>query len=214
MRLILEFEDTMELLKRQGVPVLKGGIANNEGEAVKIAGEIGFPVTLKPPPLENLETNVAAALNSVKEVSQKYAEIQENTGSESGGTEAQKVLVQRHAGPGVEAVIGMTRDAHLGPIVTFGLPGIFAFLKDISNRMAPVTRGDAMEMIKEVEAYSILDGGRGRKSSDIGAIADIIEKVSRLSMDNDDIIELDINPLIVYEEGAVVAGARIVSGRE
>ncbi len=213
MKAVLGFKDMRELLGKYGFPMLEEGLAKTEDEVVKIANKIGFPVVLKSVlPGINHGTNVSSILNSAEEVGQEYRERLKNARGHVDGANIPGVLVQRHATHGMEAIVGMTRDPRLGPVVTFGLSGVFAFLKDISYRAAPVSGEEALKMIKEIKAYSIIRGGGRKRPGDIGAIADVIEKVSRLSMENDNISEIEINPLFVYERGAVVIDARVVVG--
>lgn len=208
MKAILGFDDTRKLLVKYGFPLLEEGLAKTEDEAVKIANEIGFPVVLKLlPPDVNHRESVSTVLNSTEEVRREYQKILKNAGGHL-EPDALDILVQKRTAHGMEAVIGMTRDPQLGHIVTFGLSGLFAFLKDISHRVAPVSKEEAIKMIKETEAYGVIKGDE-KKSADTEAIADVIEKVSNLCMENDDILEIEINPLFIYERGAVVIEARI-----
>jgi acetyl-CoA synthetase (ADP-forming) len=139
------------------------------------------------------------------------------------GPEETKKLLLKHGMPipeeghaakeeGMEAIITMTRDAELGPIVTFGLAGVFAFIKDVSTKVAPVSREDAIDMIKETEAYDILKGDGKEKKGDIDAVADVIEKVSKMAIENRDIKEIEINPLFIFEKGTSVIETRIMVG--
>lgn len=216
MKAMLGFDEMREVLGKYGFPMLEEGLAKTEDEAVKIADKIGFPVVLKSvSPDINHRTHVNTILNSAEEVRQEYRKILKNASGHLDGVSGVNIpgiLVQRHSAHGMEAIVGMTRDPQLGPIVSFGLSGVFAFLKDISYRVAPVSKEEALKMIKEIKAYSIIKGDGKKRPGDIGAIADVIEKVSRLSMENDNISEIDIDPLVVYERGAVVIGARVVMG--
>jgi acetyl-CoA synthetase (ADP-forming) len=202
MKTTLSYNDTKDIFEKYGFPVPRGGHAKTEDGAVEIASRIGFPVILKSSSRDVSETSV---LNSSDEIRREYQQILKNA------TQNLDVIVQSHTEHGMEALVGMTRDPELGPIVTFGLSGVFAFLKDVSSRVAPVSKEDAIEMIKETGAYEIIKGD-GKKKSDIEAIADVIEKVSRLSVDNDEITEIEINPLFLYEKGAAVINAQVAVG--
>lgn len=191
----------VDILETYGFPMPEGGIARTEEEAAEIANTIGFPVILKSP---SFDVSKATVLTSPDEVRQEYQKIS------SDASEGLEVTVQKHAEHGMEAIIGMTRDPEIGPIVTFGLPGLFAVIKDVSSKVAPVSKEDAIKMIKETEAYDIIKGDGEKKKSDIGAIADVIEMVSKLAMENKDIKAIEINPLFVYEKGALVIDARII----
>jgi acetyltransferase len=104
--------------------------------------------------------------------------------------------------PGLEVLIGMNRDPQFGPLVTFGLGGIFVeSLKDVSFRLAPFSREEAEEMIMEIRAHSLLEGVRGQKPADQEALVEALLRIGQLVVDFPEIAELDINPYIVYEEG-------------
>lgn len=213
MKTIPGFNDTREVLKKYGFPLPEGDVAKTEDEAVKIANRIGLPVVLKSSsPDTNHRADASIILNSTEEVRQEYQKILKNIGGRIDELDPPDILVQKHTAHGMEAIIGMTRDPQLGPIVTFGLSGVFAFLKDVSSRVAPVSKDTAIKMIKETEAYGIIKGDGEKRASDIEAITDVIEKVSRLSVENENITEIDINPLFVYEKGAAVIDARITMG--
>jgi acyl-CoA synthetase (NDP forming) len=145
------------------------------------------------------------ALNICDEITleKTFKEILENAKEYNPKADIQGVLVQEMVKEGTEVIIGMSQDPQFGPIIMFGLGGFFVeVLKDVSFRVPPLTHLDAEEMIKEVKAYKILEGVRGRKMADIEAIIDIIMKLSHLSLDlKDSVAELDINPLIVFEKG-------------
>ncbi|MHB1476988.1 MAG: acetate--CoA ligase family protein, partial [Coriobacteriia bacterium] len=125
------------------------------------------------------------------------------------------VTLQEQVAPGREVIIGVNRDPAFGPILMFGLGGIYVeVLKDVSFRLCPVTPDEAREMIGEIRAYALLRGARGEPPADVEAIIDAICRVSALAMEFGDISELDINPLIVGErgKGAVAADVRIGIG--
>jgi acyl-CoA synthetase (NDP forming) len=124
---------------------------------------------------------------------------------------AQDIFLVQEQITGSELIIGMKRDGQFGPVIMFGLGGIFVeIFKDVSFRIAPLSQKDAFEMINEIKGSRILAGARGAKAADLPAIADIIVKISRLSMDHPEIAEIDLNPVIVNEAKALVADARIM----
>ncbi len=121
------------------------------------------------------------------------------------------ILVQEMAPHSTEVIVGATKDPQFGPALMFGLGGVFVeVLKDVSFRIAPITKSDAQEMITEVKGYPILTGYRGQPPADINAIAEILLKTSMLVMDHQEIKELDLNPILVYEKGAKTVDARII----
>src|SRR4030043_1571734 len=123
----------------------------------------------------------------------------------------QGVSVQKMARPGVEVIIGMTKDAQFGPVLMFGLGGILVeVLKDVSFRIVSVTERDAREMIKEIKGYPVLQGYRGKKPASIAALEQLIVKVSQFVEKNPQIKELDLNPIFAYLDKAVAVDARII----
>ena len=197
----LGYVATREILEKYGFPMPEGAPAGTENEAAEIANRIGFPVILKSSPQGGADATV---LNSPDAVRREHQKISKDA------DQGLEVIIQKHKEHGMEAIVGMTRDPELGPIVTFGLSGVFAFIKDVSSRVAPVSHEEAIKMIEETEAYDIIKGDGEKKKSDIGAIADVIERVSKLAMEKSDIKEIEINPLFVYEKGALVIDARII----
>jgi len=122
---------------------------------------------------------------------------------------AAQVTVEAMAAQGTEVIVGAKRDPQFGPTVLFGLGGIFVeVFKDVSLRVAPVDGAMALDMIKEIKGYPILKGARGKKGVDIDALADIIVKTSGLMMAEGDVLELDMNPVMAYEKGAIAVDAR------
>ena len=204
--LLNEFE-SKKLILLHGIPITKGELATSLEGAKKIANEIGYPVVLKVMSHDITHKTDAGivALNICDEVRLEkcYQEILENAKKYNSKVEIQGVLVQEMVKEGTEVIVGMSQDPQFGPIIMFGLGGPFVeVLKDVSFRVPPITRQDAAEMIKEVKAYKILEGVRGKKMIDIDSIIDVIMKLSHLSLTlKDCVAELDINPLFVFEKG-------------
>jgi acetyltransferase len=123
------------------------------------------------------------------------------------------VLIQKMLDPGKEVILGVTRDPTFGPLLMFGLGGIYTeALRDVAFRLAPVREKVAADMIKSIRSHRLLEGVRGEPPSDLGAVADCLLRLSQLVTDHPMIQELDINPLIVYPrgQGAIAADARII----
>ena len=115
------------------------------------------------------------------------------------------------ARPGIEVIIGVSKDAQFGPVLMFGLGGILVeVLKDVSFRIIPLTRQDAEEMIREIKGYPLLQGYRGQEPADIPYLEQLIVKVSELVEQYPQIKELDLNPVFAYKDGAVAVDARII----
>ncbi|MDD4580082.1 MAG: acetate--CoA ligase family protein, partial [Methanothrix sp.] len=147
-------------------------------------------------------------LKNADEVRSAYREICQAFS----GKRLEGVSVQRMARPGVEAIVGVANDATFGPVLMFGLGGVFVeVLKDVSFRSIPISSSDAKDMIEEIKGYALLRGYRGY-SSDIDALEKLLLSVSDFVMDNPDISEMDLNPVFLYPEGYMVVDARIILG--
>jgi acyl-CoA synthetase (NDP forming) len=112
---------------------------------------------------------------------------------------------------GRECIVGMIRDEQFGPVIMFGLGGIFVeVLRDVSFRVVPVTEQDMDEMIREIKGYRLLTGIRGERAKDIGAVKEILTKLNRIALDNPEIREIDLNPVVVHEKGASIVDSRVI----
>jgi len=200
---------------KYGIPVTKFKVAKNEAEAVKFAEEIGYPTVLKivsPDIIHKSDVGgVIVDLKTAKEVRNAYKQILRNVKRHEADAKIVGVLVQEMAPSSTEVIIGAVKDPQFGPAVMFGLGGIFVeVLKDVTFRVAPITVDEAREMITEVKAYPLLKGYRNLPPADIEAIVQILLKTSRLVMEHQEIKELDLNPVMVYEKGAKTVDARII----
>jgi len=211
---ILETNDTSlsehqskELLKLYGIPVTIEKLVNSPQEAISVAEEIGFPVVLKidsPDILHKSEADVIRlGVSSIEEIVSCYEELIENAVRYNSQARINGVVVQEMIQGGTEVIAGMSLDPQFGPTIAFGLGGIFVeVLKDISLRVTPLSESDAKSMVQEIKGYPILKGIRGRARADIEAVEDLLLKLSQLAEDwKDYIAEIDINPLIVLDEG-------------
>jgi len=208
---ILTEHEAKKLLKKYSIPVTEGYIAGSAQEALEIAGRIGTPVAMKisSPDIPH-KSDVGGVALGVKEedVEKTYAEIIARVRGAAPGANIEGILVQQMAPPGHETIVGLKSDPQFGHALMFGLGGIFVEVyRDVSFRVVPVERRDALDMISEIKGYAILRGIRGRKPADIDAIADVLMAASDMA-EKESIIELDINPLIVHEQGAVAVDAR------
>jgi len=213
-RKVLTEIESKEVLKEAGIPVLEARLARTKKEAVALAREIGLPVVLKvvSPDITHKSDvgGVKVGLKSIKEVERAYSEIKRSAAEKVPGAEIWGVSVQKMAPQGVELIIGMTKDEQFGPVIMFGLGGIFVeVLKDVSFRIVPLTRRDASEMIREIKGFPILGGYRG-EPVDISAIEDMIMKLSEFAYKNEDVKEIDMNPVFAYRDKAFAVDARIV----
>ena len=200
---------------KYGIPVTKFGVAKTIEEAVKLAEEIGYPVVLKvvsPDVIHKFDVGgVVLNLKGPEEVRKAFYQILENVRRNMPNAKVLGVTVQEMAPPSTEVIVGAIRDPQFGPALMFGMGGIFVeVLKDVTFRIAPITIEEAKEMIAEIRAYPLLKGYRGMPPADIEAIAQILVNTSHLMMENPEISELDLNPIIVYENGAKTVDARIM----
>jgi acetyl-CoA synthetase (ADP-forming) len=197
------------------IPVTKFKLALNEKEATKYAGKIGYPVVLKivsPDVIHKSDAGgVIVNLKNPAEVTNAYKKIIDNVKKYNAKAKIVGVLVQEMAPQSTEVIVGAIKDPQFGQTVMFGLGGIFVeILKDVNFRIAPITTEDAKEMITELKAYPLLKGYRNTPPADIDAIVNILCNTSRLVMDNPEIKELDLNPIMAYQKGAKTVDARII----
>jgi acetyltransferase len=215
----LSEHESKRILASYGVAITREALATSADMAVELARELGHPVALKVQSPEIAHKTEAGGIRlnlaSDDEVRSAFDEILANARRFAPQAEVQGVLVQEMLEDGVEVIIGATKDPLFGHAIMFGLGGIFVeALRDVSFRIAPLTRRDAEEMIQEIKGNRVLQGVRGRPAADLDAIVDAILRVSRLVTDHpDDIDELDINPLVVFPKGAKAADALITTAR-
>ncbi len=203
--------EARQLVQAYGIPVPRSELAQNMRQALDAANRIGYPLAMKvvsPQILHKTDIGgVKLNLNTERDVMLAFNEIIRNANLLMPGARIFGVEVQEMVPTGKEVIVGMNRDLQFGPLIMFGLGGIYInVLKDVSFRLAPVSIQDSTEMITETKSYVLLRGIRGEASSDIDSIADTILRISQLSTDFKEISEIDINPLFVYErDGGVLA---------
>ena len=208
----------LEALQHYGFPLVPFKLATSAKEAAAAADEVGYPVVMKisgPKILHKTDVGgVRLNLRDPESVRQAHDEMIASVRDKLGADiEIWGVLVQKMLAPGKEIILGMTRDQRFGPLLMFGLGGIYTeALRDVSFRLAPIREGVAEQMVTDIRSHRLLEGVRGEAPSDVAAIADCLMRLSQLVTDLPQIKELDINPLIVYPrgEGAMVADARII----
>jgi acyl-CoA synthetase (NDP forming) len=213
-KFLLEYE-AKTVCKDYGIPVTKLKIAKTAEEAAKFSEEIGYPTVLKiisPDVIHKVDVGgVILNVASSEDAKKAYNKIVENVKKHKPDAKIDGILVQEMAPSATEVIVGAIKDAQFGPTLMFGLGGTFVeIMKDVSFRIAPIKEDDARQMISEVKAYPILLGYRGQPPRDIDTIVKIIMDTSRLVMEHQDIKELDLNPVIVYEKGAKTVDARII----
>ncbi|NLL57956.1 MAG: acyl-CoA synthetase, partial [Firmicutes bacterium] len=208
-RTYLMEHECKELLLRRGIPTNSTFVAQSVDEAVELSDKIGYPVVLKVLSPEVVHKSdqggVKLNLKNAAEVESAYKEII----TAFADKKLIGVTVQEMVKPGLEAIVGVSRDPAFGPVLMFGLGGVFVeVLKDVSFKILPVTEADIEEMIKELRGYKLLQGHRG-EAVDIPALKELLLKVSDMVMENPEISELDLNPVFLYPKGAMAVDARI-----
>ncbi|MEK5427463.1 acetate--CoA ligase family protein [Cytobacillus sp. FSL R7-0680] len=212
---ILNEWDASKVLQAYEIPTTKKSLATTVDEAVQQANSIGYPVVLKIDSKDILHKTEAGgirlSLQNAEQVKQAFDDILLSAHKYHPDAHINGVMVQEMVAKGTEVIVGVTRDASFGPVIMFGLGGIFVeVFKDIAFRVAPITRQDALEMINEIKGKAIFDGVRGEEALDVEGIVDILLRVSSLVQDYD-IEELDLNPIIVTEKCAKAVDALIVT---
>jgi acetyl coenzyme A synthetase (ADP forming)-like protein len=198
-----------------GIPVPKEGVATTPAQAAKLASAMGFPVVLKivsPQILHKTEAKgVLVGLRTAAEVRKGFAAIMANARKYDRSAQLLGVQVQQMVGGGQEVIVGAVTDPSFGKLVAFGLGGVLVeVLKDVTFRLAPATKADALSMLDGIAAAEILKGVRGAKGVDRAALATMIASVSRLVADFPEIAEMDLNPVFATDKGATAADVRIV----
>ncbi len=206
-----------ELLTAYGIPVPAYGKAVSADEALEIADRIGYPVAMKilSPDIVHKTDVGCVKLNVYRAaVKESFFEIMRRGEKYTSAGRIDGVLVQQMIEGGREVIIGMKRDRHFGPLVMFGLGGIYVeVFRDVSFRIAPFGKRDAEEMIRKVRAYRILRGVRGEPMSDINSLVDILLRFSQLCVEFPEILEADLNPIKVLESGCYVVDFKMITGR-
>lgn len=200
------------------IPTPPGKLARSASAAARVAREIGFPVAVKvaSPDISHKSDvgGVEVGLQTASAVREAFQRVTEKARRAKPDARIEGVTVQAMARPGREVIVGAVRDPQFGPLVMFGSGGVYVeLLKDVSFRLAPVARSEAKAMIDETAAGKLLSGLRGQPPADKSAVADVIVAVSELVAADERIMELDINPLVVYNEGqgAVAVDVRMMT---
>jgi acetyl coenzyme A synthetase (ADP forming)-like protein len=205
------------LLESFHIHVIPAQMANSAKEAAAAANEMGFPVVMKVVSADILHKSDAGAIRlgikNKQEAVQGYDEILRSAMKYNSKAVIDGVLVEKMAPKGQEVIVGMRRDPQFGPLMMFGLGGIYVELfKDIAFRVAPLSHHDALEMVNETHAGRLLQGFRGMEPADIEAVVDCIIRLGQLSLAFPQIEEIEINPLLVLEanKGAIALDARAI----
>jgi acetyl coenzyme A synthetase (ADP forming)-like protein len=206
-----------EILRAYGMPVPPSRLTKTLDEALAAAKEIGYPVVLKivsPDVLHKTEFGgVRVNITDEARLKAEHADLLAGVKAKKPDADIWGVLIQQMAPKGTETILGMNRDPSFGPILMFGLGGILVeVLKDVTFRIAPLNDISTDSMVNGIKAVKILQGYRGEAPRDVAKIKECLQRLSQLVTDFEEISELDINPLLVYEEGkgALVLDARFL----
>ena len=207
--------ETLGILQAYGVPIAPAVLASDEAQAMAIAEELGYPLVMKiaSPDIVH-KSDVGGVRLNIKDAAQlrgAYRDMMARLRETQPQANIQGVHLQRYLTGGTEVIIGARRDVEFGPVLLFGLGGVYTeIMKDVAFRLAPLREQDARDMIREVRAVGILEGARGNPAADLEALVQCLIRVSQLMMDFPEIIELDINPLVASPSGATALDARAV----
>jgi acyl-CoA synthetase (NDP forming) len=214
-RTLLSEVESKQLLGEAGIPVVPTRLATSRADAVRIAEEIGLPAVLKvisPDVTHKSDVGgVKVGLETADQVSSAYDSIMSSTRAAAPTASIEGVSVQSMAEPGVEVIVGATRDPQFGHVVMFGLGGVLVeMLRDVSMRLVPVEQRDARAMIREIKGLPLLQGYRQYPPCDLDSLEEVILGLSRFLEEHPEVRELDLNPVLCYPKGLVAVDARVV----
>ncbi|HBF42633.1 MAG TPA: carboxylate--amine ligase [Desulfobacteraceae bacterium] len=202
--------ESKHILTAYQIPVSREILVDDIKDLNKATQEIGYPLVLKgcsPDIAHKTEKGlIRVDIRNDEEAGTVFEEIMTNMNGTDNG-----ILVQEMVKGERELVVGLTRDAQFGPCVMFGLGGIFTeILKDISFRLAPLERRDALDMMKEIKGHRILEAIRGMEAADLDMLAEMLINVGRIGVENERVKEIDINPVILSRDKPVAVDALVV----
>jgi acyl-CoA synthetase (NDP forming) len=216
-RAVLTEVESKQILEEAGIPAASARLARTADEAVKAASELGYPVVLKivsPDVTHKSDVGgVKLDLDSAETVAAAFQEITKAVKRQQSEARIEGVAVQKMARPGIEVIVGMSKDPQFGPVLMFGLGGVLVeVLKDVAFRIVPLEARDARQMIREIKGFPVLEGFRGQEPADLEALEKLLLKVSAFVEAHPEIEELDLNPVFAYKDGTLAVDARIVVG--
>jgi acetate---CoA ligase (ADP-forming) len=206
--------EALAVFQAYGIPVLESRVVTTADEAAEVAEELGLPVVLKVESADVVHKSdvggVVVNLATADEVRAEFNAMMARVRAKLPDARLDGALVQPFVRGGRETIIGGTTDPTFGPLLMFGLGGIYVeALQDVSFRVSPVSDEDAREMVRAIRGYKVLEGFRGEPPVDQDTLIEMIQRVSQLMADNPEIEELDINPFLIKEHGGVALDARI-----
>lgn len=214
-RTVLTEIESKQILADAGIPVAAAQLATTADEAARLAEKAGFPAVLKivSPEITHKSDigGVKVGLGSAEEVKKAFDEIVAAARKAEPKARIDGVAVQKMAPAGTEVIVGMSKDPQFGPVLMFGLGGIFVeVLKDVAFRIVPLEPRDARQMVREIKGFPVLEGVRGQAPADLAALEGLILKLSEFVDAHPEIEELDLNPVFAYADGVIAVDARIV----
>jgi len=209
-------EEVREVLKAFKLPQPAGGVAKSADEAARLATSVGYPVAVKLDSVKLVhKTEIGGVLLNLKSeeaVRKAFDSIKSRVEATGQKNAMNGVLVQPMVSGGVEVMVGVTEDPLFGPLIAFGLGGIYVeILKDVNFRITPLSATDARDMVKSIKGYRLLQGYRGHSPADVDALEELLLRTSTLVEDIPEIKELDMNPVFALEpgKGACIVDCRI-----
>jgi len=214
-RIALLEPEAKDICRAYKLPVPEFILATTMNQAAKFAEKIGFPVVMKivsPDILHKTEARgVLLGLYTKRDVENGFSKLLLNAKAFKKTADIRGVLIEHMAPAGLEVIVGGMRDPQFGPVVMFGLGGIFTqVLEDVTFGLTPIKKSEVREMIRGIRGYRALTGFRGMFPVDEGAIASIVVQVSKIMSENQQIGQIDLNPVVAYSRGCSVVDARVL----
>ena len=210
----LSVQESKNILSKANFPINPTGFGTNLNEVIAEAEKIGFPVVIKVSSQDIIHKSdiggVVTGIREIDELKEEYKQMQQRISQKVPNARIEGYIIEKMES-GIELLVGSTIDPMFGPILAFGLGGIYVeVLKDVVFRLIPIEREDATEMLSEIKATKILDGIRGQPPINKKALVDLLIKTSNFIDHHPEIEELDLNPVFATEEGVSVVDARII----
>ena len=208
-------DEALDIVKLAGIDVPDHILVKSPGEAMEASAEIGFPLVMKTASTEAIHKSeaggVVLGIQGVEEVEENYNNIIANLKRETPSVQISGILLQKQIPETTHLIVGGLHDEQFGPVVMFGMGGVLVeLLKDVSFRIAPVSKVEALEMVREIKAYPALSGYRGSKALDIEQIVKTVIIISDLITNISTIKEVELNPLLAYEKNVMAVDARVI----
>jgi acyl-CoA synthetase (NDP forming) len=214
-RTVLTEIEAKQILIESGINCTDTRLATTRDAAVRLSQHFGYPVVLKVSSVDITHKSDAGGvkvnLKNKAEVDNAFDAIMQSCRASVPTARIEGVSVQRMARPGIEVIMGMIKDPSFGPVVMFGLGGVFVeVLKDVSFRIVPIEKSDAEDMINEIKGRKLLEGYRGQEPADVACLQQMLLQLSDFVNTTPEIEEIDMNPVFAHRDGAVVVDARVI----